>query len=59
MKWLENSPFDQHDLATLHRHRAVLTPSPVPLIAITRTKTNCTGLDAEYGPEQLLTAWSS
>ncbi|MFF4250846.1 ATP-binding protein [Streptomyces sp. NPDC001663] len=57
VKWLENAPFDRHDLAALLRHRAVLTPDPVPLVAISRSGTNCTGLDAEYDPADLLDAW--
>lgn len=59
VKWLESSPFDSHDLAALHHHRAALTPSPVPVIAVSRSGTDCTGLDAEYGPAELLDAWTS
>ncbi|WP_405568805.1 AAA family ATPase [Streptomyces phaeochromogenes] len=59
VKWLENSPFDRHDLAALHRHRAALTPAPVPVIALSRSGTDCAGLDAAYGPAELLAAWSS
>ncbi|MGP3971825.1 ATP-binding protein [Streptomyces sp. 6N223] len=59
VKWLENSPFDRHDLAALLRHRAALTPDPVPVVAISRSGTDCTGLDAAYGPEDLFAAWSS
>jgi len=57
IKWLENSPFDQHDLASLQRHRAALTPEPVPLVAVSRSGIACTGLDAAYGPADLLAAW--
>nr|WP_267891230.1 DUF234 domain-containing protein [Streptomyces dysideae] len=56
VKWLENSPFDRHDLAALHRHRAALTPTPVPVIAVSRSGTDCAGLDAAYGPAELLAA---
>ncbi len=35
-----HSPFDRHDLAALHRHRAALTPAPVPVIAISRSGTD-------------------
>ncbi|MFF9059924.1 ATP-binding protein [Streptomyces sp. NPDC014882] len=57
VKWLENSAFDGHDLAALHKHRAAVTEDPVPLIAVSRAGVGCTGLQAAYGPEELLTAW--
>ena len=57
VKWLENSPFDAHDLAALHKHRAAVTDDPVPLVAVSRSGINCTGLQATYGPEELLSAW--
>ncbi|WP_431042642.1 ATP-binding protein [Streptomyces sp. P1-3] len=59
VKWLENSPFDRHDLAALQRHRAVLTSDPVPLAAVSRSGTDCAGLDAAYGPADLIEAWRS
>ncbi len=59
VKWLENSPFDRHDLAALHRHRALLTADPVPAIAVSRSGVDCAGPDAAYGPADLLAAWSS
>ncbi len=59
IKWLETSPFDAHDLAALHKHRAALTDDPVPLVAVSRSGVNCAGLQASYGPEQLLDAWRS
>jgi DNA-binding transcriptional ArsR family regulator len=59
VKWLESAPFDAHDLAALHKHRAVLTDDPVPLVAVSRSGLACTGLQAVYGPEELLTAWQS
>lgn len=59
VKWLENSPFDQHDLVALHRHRAALTSEPVRTVAVSRSGTACTGLDAAYGPAELLAAWRS
>ncbi|MGA5757212.1 ATP-binding protein [Nonomuraea bangladeshensis] len=59
VKWLENAPFDRHDLAALHRHRAALTSDPVPVVAASRSGTDCTGLDAAYGPAELLAAWST
>ncbi|MEB3366037.1 ATP-binding protein [Saccharopolyspora mangrovi] len=57
IKWLERSPFDQRDLAALHRHRAALTDEPVPLLAVSRSGVDCSGLDACYGPADLLNAW--
>lgn len=58
IKWLERSPFDDHDLADLHRHRAALTTEPLPLIAVTRSGATCRGLRAVYGPGDLITAWA-
>lgn len=57
VKWLENGTFDAHDLADLRRHRVALTDNPVPLVAVSRAGVSCTGLDAVYGPEDLLAAW--
>lgn len=57
VKWLEQSPFDQHDLMALHRHRAALTAEPVPILAVSRSGVDCPGLDAAYGPADLLDAW--
>lgn len=55
--WLERSPFDRHDLAALHRHRAALSDEPVSAVAVSRGGVDCPGLDAAYGPADLLTAW--
>lgn len=57
IKWLERGPFDDHDLAALHRHRAALTDEPVPLLAISRGEVTARGLHASYGPADLLRAW--
>ncbi|SFC97257.1 ATP-binding protein [Streptomyces aidingensis] len=57
VKWLENAPFDGHDLAALHKHRAALTDRPVPLLAVSRSGVTVTGLAATLGPADLLTAW--
>ncbi len=54
---MENSSFDSHDLAALHEYRAAVTDDPVPLIAVSRSGVACAGLQAAYGPEELLTAW--
>ncbi|MFC7343222.1 ATP-binding protein [Saccharopolyspora griseoalba] len=59
VKWLERSPFDQHDLVALHRHRAALTDEPVPVLAVSRSGVDCSGLDAAYGPADLLGAWQA
>ncbi|MFM9594307.1 ATP-binding protein [Streptomyces scabiei] len=57
VKWLENSAFDDHDLAALQKHRASLTDRPVPLVAVSRSGVGCSGLQAAYGPDELLGAW--
>ena len=57
IKWLEQSPFDAHDLAALHKHRAAVTEDPVPLVGVSRSGVKCTGLTATYGPEELIAAW--
>ncbi len=59
IKWLENAAFDAHDLAALQRHRVAVSDEPLPLLAITRSGTTCNGLDATFGPEDLLAAWQS
>ena len=57
IKWLERAPFDNHDLVGLQRHRATITDDPVPLVAISRAGVDVAGLDASYGPSELLAAW--
>ncbi|WP_062204350.1 DUF234 domain-containing protein [Streptomyces sp. NBRC 109706] len=57
IKWLETAPFDAHDLATLHKHRAALTDEPIPLVAASRNGATCSGLQAVFGPNELLRAW--
>jgi DNA-binding transcriptional ArsR family regulator len=57
VKWLENSPFDSHDLAVLQKHRAAITDEPVPLVAVSSNGISCSGLQAAYEPEELLSAW--
>lgn len=57
VKWLENSAFDDHDLAALQKHRASLTDGPVPLVAVSPNGVRCSGLHAAYGPDELLGAW--
>ncbi len=58
IKWLEQTPFDRHDLAALHRHRAALTGQPLPVVAVSGSGVDCQGLDAVHGPDDLLAAWS-
>jgi AAA+ ATPase superfamily predicted ATPase len=57
IKWLERSAFDSHDLLALQRHRAAITDDPIPLVAISRSGVEAPGLDASYGPAELLRAW--
>ncbi|MEY9992882.1 AAA+ ATPase superfamily predicted ATPase [Streptomyces sp. V4I8] len=57
IKWRDKATFDTHDLAALQKHRAAITDVPVPLVAVSRNGVNCSGLQATYGPEQLLAAW--
>jgi AAA+ ATPase superfamily predicted ATPase len=57
IKWLENAGFDDHDLVALQRHRGAVTDEAIPLLAISRSGVHAAGLDASYGPEQLLGAW--
>lgn len=57
IKWLENSPFDNHDLVALQRHRDRLTDAPVPLVAVSRSGTTTDRVDAAFGPDDLINAW--
>jgi AAA+ ATPase superfamily predicted ATPase len=57
IKWLEAAPFDGRDLAVLHKHRAAVTDELVPLVAVSRSGVSCAGLQATYGPQELLQAW--
>lgn len=58
VKWLENAPFDNHDLAALQRQRDRLTDDPIPLIAVTRSGASTDRLDAVFEPDELLGTWS-
>jgi uncharacterized protein len=58
IKWLERSPFDDHDLADLQRHRSALTSEPLPTVAVSRNGFSCHGLHAAYTPEDLISAWT-
>jgi AAA+ ATPase superfamily predicted ATPase len=57
IKWLENAPFDDHDLLALQRHRDRVTGAPIPLIAATRSGSSTDRLDAVFGPDELLHHW--
>jgi hypothetical protein len=57
IKWLDRATFDAHDLARLQRQRALLSDDPLPLVAVSRAGVSTPGLDAAYGPADLLTAW--
>ena len=57
IKWHDRSPFDDHDLADLHRNRAALTTEPLPTVAVSRTGVTCRGIQASYGPDDLISAW--
>jgi AAA+ ATPase superfamily predicted ATPase len=59
IKWLDQATFDAHDLTALQRHRFALTAEQVPLVAVSRAGVSCGGLDAVYGPAELLAAWST
>ncbi|MBT2528419.1 ATP-binding protein [Streptomyces sp. ISL-99] len=58
VKWLENRPFDAHDLAKLIAHRSQLpgADDATPLLAVSRSGATVDGVQV-VGPEELLTAW--
>ncbi len=58
VKWLENRPFDAHDLAKLIVHRSQLpgADDATPLLAVSRSGATVDGVQV-VGPEELLTAW--
>lgn len=58
IKWLENAPFDAHDLIALQRHRDRVTDAPIPLVAVSRSGCRTRQIDAVFGPEDLLHAWN-
>jgi len=57
VKWLETGQFDDHDLLALQRHRDRITPDPVPLVAVSRSGTSATRVDAAFTPADLIAAW--
>nr|MDT0660641.1 DUF234 domain-containing protein [Micromonospora sp. DSM 115978] len=57
IKWLDGATFDVRDLGSLQRQRALIGADPLPVVAVSRTGVSCRGLDASYGPDDLLAAW--
>jgi uncharacterized protein len=47
-QWLETGQFGAHDLRALQRHRDRVTADPVPLIAVSRSGTSATHVDAAF-----------
>jgi uncharacterized protein len=58
VKWLENKPYDGHDLTRLIIHRRQLpgADDTTPLLAVTRSGATIDGV-AVLGPDELLAAW--
>jgi AAA+ ATPase superfamily predicted ATPase len=58
IKWLEERPFDNHDLARLAQQQgAISRVTPLPMIAVSRSGVATGGLAASFGPEDLINAW--
>lgn len=57
IKWLENMPFDAHDLVALQRHRDRVTAEPIPLLAVSRSGCSTDYVDAVFGPDELFQPW--
>lgn len=58
IKWLENKPFDQHDLARLHTHRSQLpgADATTPLLAVTRNGSTACDIPT-LTSDHLIDAW--
>jgi predicted AAA+ superfamily ATPase len=58
VKWLENRPFDSHDLTRLIVHRSQLpgADESTPLVAVARSGSTVAGIRT-IGPEELISAW--
>lgn len=58
IKWLENAPFDSHDLGVLHAHRTQLpgAAADTPLLAVARSGCTVEGI-TQLGPDDLLDAY--
>uniref|UniRef100_UPI0035BC6C25 ATP-binding protein n=1 Tax=Streptomyces finlayi TaxID=67296 RepID=UPI0035BC6C25 len=59
IKWLENKPFDNRDLARLVTHRSQLpgTDDSTPLLAVARSGSSARGI-LSLTPDDLITAWA-
>ena len=59
VKWLENSPLDQHDLNRLIGHLDDIpgASKATPTIAVSRSGVTAGGAARTLGPEDLLSAW--
>lgn len=57
IKWLDRAVFGERDQLALYRHRQALVDQPVPLVGVSRAGFSGGGLDARYGPEELIRAW--
>ncbi|MEU8708183.1 DUF234 domain-containing protein [Streptomyces sp. NPDC048565] len=59
IKWLENKPFDNRDLARLVTHRSQLpgTDDSTPLLAVARSGSSASGI-LSLTPDDLITAWA-
>jgi hypothetical protein len=59
IKWREQQPFDERDLAKLITHRSQLpgADQSMPLVAVTRTAATVSSVPA-LGPADLLSAWT-
>lgn len=58
VKWRDNQPFDERDLAELITHRSQVpgTEESTPLVAVSRSGSRVT-MPLLLGPEELLAAW--
>ncbi|WP_340559114.1 ATP-binding protein [Streptomyces sp. GSL17-111] len=58
IKWLENKPFDDRDLARLRTHRSQLpgADDTTPLLAVARSGCTADGV-VHLGPSDLIAAW--
>ncbi|WP_433890585.1 hypothetical protein [Streptomyces sp. CA-111067] len=58
VKWLENRPFDSHDLTELIIHRSQLpgADESTPLVAVTRSGSAVAGVRT-IEPEDLISEW--
>jgi AAA+ ATPase superfamily predicted ATPase len=60
IKWLENNPFGKRELGVLSRDAQAIPgrDDETPLIAVSRSGFATDGLDAAFGPEELIEAWA-